>query len=381
MALYSKLRTKPTLFFATTGMSLARFQALMPQFEQAYAEREAQRKRRVVKTGAERQRAAGGGPPFSTDLAERLLMLLVYYRVYVTQEFLTLLFEVEHKSTISRAIAQMRPVFEAVLPVPERARSAALGLARAETERRSERARSGARIGNVADFVREYPELSVLIDGTEQPKQRPRDKKRRTSHYSGKKKRHTLKQIITATPSGLILDQSPAVGGRCHDFRAFKEHVAGGDLAGGGLSGDGPSEGGPVGGGAAGGGAALMQAFAGLRVVCTVDSGFTGIEKLALPITTRVVERARRNHPLTPQQKVLRRVRSRDRIKVEHAIGHRKRYRIASAVYRNRDEIYDATMNVVAGLVNLDVYDRIAARTGLDLLAVGAGIARAGAVA
>lgn len=124
-----------------------------------------------------------------------------------------------------------------------------------------------------------------------------------------------------------------------------------------------------------------MQAFAGLRVVCTVDSGFTGIEKLALPITTRVVERARRNHPLTPQQKVLRRVRSRDRIKVEHAIGHRKRYRIASAVYRNRDEIYDATMNVVAGLVNLDVYDRIAARTGLDLLAVGAGIARAGAVA
>jgi hypothetical protein len=33
--------------------------------------------------------------------------------------------------------------------------------------------------------------------------------------------------------------------------------------------------------------------FAGLRVVYTVDSGFTGIEKLALPITTRVVERAR----------------------------------------------------------------------------------------
>jgi hypothetical protein len=341
MALYPKLRNKPALFFATTGMGLQRFDALLPEFERVYAEREAQRKARVVKTGAERKRAPGGGAPFSTDVAERLLMLLVYYRVYVTQEFLTLLFDVEDKATVSRAITQMRPVLAAVLPVPERARGTVLALAEKETARRRRR------IGDVADFVREYPELSVLIDGTEQPKQRPKDKQKREDDYSGKKKRHTLKQVVTATPSGLILDQSPAVGGRCHDFRAFKEHVA---------------EGAP--------GAAVMASFAWLRVTCTTDSGFSGIERLSLPVTTRVVAQARRDRPLTPEQRVLNRVRSRARIRVEHAIGHRKRYRIASSVYRNRDGDYDGAMDVVAGLVNLRVYDRIEERTGLDLLAV-----------
>ena len=123
----------------------------------------------------------------------------------MTQEFLTLLFEVEHKVTICRSIRQMRPVFEAVLPLPERAQRTIVSLAKKETERRK------GRINNMDDFLKEYPELSILIDGVEQPKQKPKDKEKRKSDYSGKKKRHTLKQIVTTTPSGIILDQSPAV--------------------------------------------------------------------------------------------------------------------------------------------------------------------------
>lgn len=342
MGLYRKLKGKPALFLSTTGMQADRFEQLMPAFERVYLEREAQRKRCVVKTGRERQRQPGGGAQFSSDLADRLLMLLLYYRLYLTQEFMTLLFEVDNKATISRAIRQMRPVFEAVLPVPERARATVVALAEKETRRR------GKRINNVEDFVKEYPELSILIDGTEQPKQRPKDKQKRKSDYSGKKKRHTLKQIITATSKGIILDQSPSVGGRCHDFRAFKAHVA-----------DGTD------------GAAMLEQFRALRVVATTDSGFTGIDKLSLPISTRVVERARRGHPLTPAQTVLNRVRSRERIQVEHTIGRRKKYRIASGVYRNADADYDGAMNVVGGLVNLRAYDRIAVETGIDLLQVG----------
>lgn len=341
MALYSKLHKRPALFFATTGIDRDRFQTLLPEFERVYAEREATRKRRVLTTGAERRRAPGGGAQFATDLPERLLMALVYYRVYATQEFLTLLFDVEHKSTICRAIAQMRPVLEAVLPVPERALATAVHLAETETARRRKR------VGTVADFVREYPELSILIDGTEQPKQRPQDKQKRKDDYSGRKKRHTLKQIVTTTPGGLILDQSPAVGGRTHDMRAFREHVATGCP-----------------------GASLWSALERLRVTCYADSGFSGIEKLSLPATTRVVAQARRTRPLTAEQKVLNRVRSQVRIRVEHTIGHRKRYRVASSVYRGSDATYDGAMTVVAGLVNLRQYDRIKTRTGLDLLAV-----------
>lgn len=343
MGLYRKLQKKPKLFFASTGMHLDRFEQLLPAFEAAYTQLEAERKQRVVKTGAQRQRKPGAGAAFATDIPERLLMLLLYYRLYLTQEFMTLLFGVEDKSTICRAIAQMHPVFEAVLPVPDRARKTVFDLAEKETRRR--------RINNVEDFVKEYPELSILIDGVEQPKQRPKDKKKRKSDYSGKKKRHTLKQILTATSKGIILDQSPAVGGRMHDFKAFQAH---GDWL----------------GGATRPGAPSYDQLRALRIVATADSGFTGIDKLSLPMSTRLVERARRGHPLTSEQKILNRVRSRERVRVEHTIGRRKQYRIASHLYRNADEIYDRVMNVVAGLVNLRAYDRIAGQTGIDLMEV-----------
>ncbi|NBC16872.1 MAG: transposase [Bacteroidetes bacterium] len=330
-------------------MHLADFERLMPAFEAAYARQEAQRKSRVVKTGEERQRRPGGGAHFSTTLPERLLMLLIYYRMYLTQEFMTLLFDVEDKATISRAIRQMRPVFEAVLPVPERALRQVFDLARHETDRRKARLeeRTGRRINNLRDFLHEFPEFTILIDGTEQPKQKPQDPAKRKSDYSGKKKRHTLKQIVTATPNGLILDQSPCCGGRRHDFSVFKEQVKEGAL-----------------------GRAMQEQFQDLRVVAYADSGFTGIDKLSLPVTSRIVERARRGHPLTAEQKMLGRVRSRERIKVEHAIGRRKKYRIAALIYRNRDADYDATMNVVAGLSNLRVYGTMARQAGLDLLEV-----------
>ena len=229
-----------------------------------------------------------------------------------------------------------------------------VSLAEKETERRRKR------INNTEDFHREYPELSILIDGVEQPKRRPKDKKKRETDYSGKKKRHTRKQVVTTTSKGIIIDQSPSVGGRTHDFAAFKEHVELDWFGGGGGT--------P--------GSAAHEQLRGLRVVATCDSGFTGIEKLALPISTRLVERARRGHPLTSEQKVLNQVRSRERVRVEHAIGRRKQYRIASEIYRNTDnhaEVlrrYDTTMDVVAGLVNLRAYDRIAMQTGIDLLTV-----------
>lgn len=70
------------------------------------------------------------------DLANRALMLLVSYRLYLTQEFMTFLFKAANKSIICRNIQQMRPIIEAVLPTPERARQRIFSLAKAEYERR-----------------------------------------------------------------------------------------------------------------------------------------------------------------------------------------------------------------------------------------------------
>ena len=120
-------------------------------------------------------------------LEDRLLMALIYYRLYLTQEFMTLLFNVANKSVICRNIQLTRSVLEAVLPVPERARRRILAIAKTEAARRQKR------IGTVEEFVEAYPELTFLIDGVEQEKRKPKDKEERKNDYSGKKKKHTPK--------------------------------------------------------------------------------------------------------------------------------------------------------------------------------------------
>jgi hypothetical protein len=334
MSLYRKLSRQPKLFLSITGMNLHQFQTLLPQFERVAEKFDRRRKRKVVVTGKKRQRQIGGGARFANELSDRLLMLLLYYRLYLTQEFMTLLFTAADKSVICRSIQLMRPVFESVLPVPERARQRIFSLADKEQKRRKKR------IGSVEEFRQAYPELTFIIDGVEQPKRKPQAPAKRKSDYSGKKKRHTLKQIVIATPSGIIVEQSPSVGGRAHDFKVFKDDHAQ---------------------------RSVCQEFKDYRVTLYGDSGFDGMSAMELPVTVRLNEKARRNHPLTREQKKLNRLRSSTRIRVEHTFSRRKKYRIASDIYRNADEDYDQAMNIVGGLVNLRAYDRIFQRTGLQL--------------
>jgi hypothetical protein len=312
-------------------MNLPQFQALLPQFQHTYEEQELKRKAGLVKTGTARQRRAGGGSQLTHELTDRLLMLLIYYRLYLTQEFLTLLFKHQHKSSISRNIKQMRRLFEEVLPTHAKALEKVLSLATKEESRRRKR------IGSIEEFQKAYPELSFIIDGVEQEKRKPQKKEKRKSDYSKKKSRHTRKQIVISTPSGIIVSQSKAIGGRAHDFKAFKEDQS--------LQ-------------------QVCQELGEHRVTLYADSGFQGIESLNLPLESRLIQRARRNQPLTRDQKLLNRLRSSTRIRVEHTLSRRKKYAIAAAVYRNADEDYDATMNVVSGLVNLRAFDRIFQRTG-----------------
>jgi hypothetical protein len=334
MTLYRKLSRKPKQFLTVTGMNLHQFQALLPSFSQASEQQEQKRKAVVVKTKARRQRAAGGGSRFAHELTDQMLMLLIYYRLYLTQEFLTLLFKHENKSSISRNIAFVRPLFERVLPTHSQARGKILSLAKKEQARRQKR------ISSIEQFKEAYPELTFIIDGVEQQKRKPKDKEKRKSDYSKKKSRHTRKQIVISTPSGIIISQSESVGGRAHDFKAFKDDQSIQEVC---------------------------RAFGEHRVELYADSGFQGLADLKLPLEARLIQRARRNHPLTRDEKKLNRLRSSTRIKVEHTLSRRKKYAIAASVYRNRDEDYDATMNVVSGLVNLRAFDRIFQRTGLAI--------------
>lgn len=332
MSLYQKLARKPKQFLTLTGIELSEFERLLPSLRAADGQQQLKRKTLTVRHQQERQRQPGGGAPYGNEFPDRCLMLLLYYRLYVTQDFLALLFKASDKSVICRGIQSVREAWQAVLPLPARVREKIMTAAREVSQQRQKR------IGSLEEFREAYPELEFLIDGTEQPKRKPRDKQQRKDDYSGKKKRHTRKQLVTATRSGLIVDQSPSVGGKAHDFKVFKEdHAKRG----------------------------VFKQCAGLRVTLYADSGFQGIQDQGLPVECRVVKRATRNHPLTRQERQINRYRSSQRMANEHVIGRRKKYQIAAQEYRNRDEDYDTTMEIVAGLVNLRALNRISQRTGV----------------
>ena len=56
-------------------------------------------------------------------------------------------------------------------------------------------------------------------DATERPIQRPKDLETQKSHYSGKKKQHTLKNNLMITLESKVVLLTPSYQGRIHDKR------------------------------------------------------------------------------------------------------------------------------------------------------------------
>lgn len=321
MSFYSKIVERPRMFETCTGMRVSDFEALMTQLRPLYNEREMQRKTRTVVGDRERERSPGAGSPFANSLEDRVLMVLIYTRLYLSYDFMCLFFKAGHRSLICRSVNSLKGLVEQCLPTPVKVREKLLSAAKKEGERR------GKRISGVEEFQAAYPELTALIDGVEQEKQRPKDKALRKSQYSGKKKRHTLKQVVTTTPTGLILEQSPVSDGSRHDMHIFKTNPP------------------------------TVLATEGVRWVVYGDSGFQGAQGGG--IEYRLIERAVRGKPLSPEQKARNKQRSRKRMPVEHTFARRKEYKIACHKYRNKDQNYEQDMNIVAGLVNLKAANRL----------------------
>jgi len=67
-----------------------------------------------------------------------------------------------------------------------------------------------------------FPGFRAFIDATEQEIPRPKDAKKRKTHYSGKRKRHTVKTQLTVNGNGLIMQRTNHARGRRHDYGIFK---------------------------------------------------------------------------------------------------------------------------------------------------------------
>ena len=184
---FQKIRTRPRVFQQLTGLTLAAFETLLADFERAYDD---DRQQRDQQRPTPRQRRPGGGRKGALPTsADKLVFLLFYFRQYPTQETLAFLFGFSQ--------GQACQWIHRLTPIVNRALGYELQLP----------ARQPAPLQEV---LAACPGLEFLIDGTERPIRRPQDGQRRRDDYSGKKKRHTKKNIvITDKASGKVVGLGP----------------------------------------------------------------------------------------------------------------------------------------------------------------------------
>lgn len=78
------------------------------------------------------------------------------------------------------------------------------------------------RFKNKEEFQKAFPNLKFLIaDGTERPKRRPQNNEKQKEFYSGKKKRHTMKNLCISDQKKKIVYSSSTVPGKEHDKTIF----------------------------------------------------------------------------------------------------------------------------------------------------------------
>jgi hypothetical protein len=313
-----KLRRKPRHFQAFTGVTVAEFDQLLAQVAPPYeAAFEKQRHR------PERQRQPGAGRRFALALPERLLMGLMYLRLYVGQNLLSYLFDLD-QSNISRELrARLLPVLLEVLPVP--LRDAPLRHRVQEQPEPSEKQAGSSqkrprRINTLQELLEAYPEFEeVLLDATEQPVPQPEDKQKRKLCYSGKQQDHTIKTQIVATRN-LILHVFGGLPGSLSDQTLL---------------------------GASG---VVRQVPQTVRI--RLDKGYEGTDKRHPDRQVEQPIRGQRGHKVTVFGRAYNYLLSTLRIYVEHHFARLQKFGILREVYRGRWEAHEDLFCIVSGLLN-----------------------------
>src|SRR3954465_15428168 len=131
MLSYEELCRHPAAFPSLTGMTRAEFDCLLARFRQAEADLRAS-SQSTPRGGKPRARAPGAGPPYGRGAADRLLMALLWLRVYPTYEVLGFFFGLHKRNAQLNVIAALEVLdslsgfpFDRPGPDRKKARSAA----------------------------------------------------------------------------------------------------------------------------------------------------------------------------------------------------------------------------------------------------------------
>ena len=110
---YSRLSRKPLLFKSFTGLELSEFDSICKEVESRYPQYEIKRLSKRKRT-----RKVGAGNHFKLTVRNRFLMLLVYYRLYITHTLSGFLFDLD-QSNVYRDIRYIEPLVKRCIPLPQ----------------------------------------------------------------------------------------------------------------------------------------------------------------------------------------------------------------------------------------------------------------------
>ena len=85
-------------------MTLSEINNIYEKITKRYDKHEIQR---LSSERKDRERDIGTGRPFNLDIKNRFLMLLIYYRLYITYTLTGFLFDLDQKSNICRDIQKI----------------------------------------------------------------------------------------------------------------------------------------------------------------------------------------------------------------------------------------------------------------------------------
>jgi len=290
-------------------MSRARLSVLIGELAAPWTA--AEEGRLLARREHERLRAAGAGPDHDLPFTDRVIVTLVYLRFQLPHQALAGLHGV-HRSTVSRAIGEIRPLL------------AARGFAVP--------AQPGVRLRTLADVFAYAAARGVILrlDGTEVQVRRPRaGMPGRRAFVSGKKKQNTKKAAVITDEKGRTLWAGAFRPGRMHDQTAVRTE----------------------------GIADLFSRYP--QVKAKVDAGYRGLAK-QFPDQVQAPP-LKPGKDATPQETAAyeshRHQQSSERICVEHANAELKQWRTLQRFTGRREE-FDETFLAIAGLVS----DRAAER-------------------
>ena len=104
------------MFRSFTGLELSEFDSICQEVESKYPAYEIKRLSREKKR---RIRSIGAGRPFKHSIKDRFLILLVYYKLYITNSLSGFLFDLD-QSNVHRDIRYMEPLVSSCIPLPQK---------------------------------------------------------------------------------------------------------------------------------------------------------------------------------------------------------------------------------------------------------------------